>query len=285
MKWFKFKDPTGQDWYIQARDAASALALAKQRLGERGYGATDVYKTQLDGEVPNFNPSDPAYGGRVYAATGTGSGSTADPVIDPDPDPDPELTTIDDERNRKEAISRVEQTSPYAGYLAGAKPRYGDITGSGAYNRFLRGQGEGAQATFMGREALGMNESNPVDDPDRLGPFQRYAANNLNQGTGFSGQANQAFRDIRAGGGSTAAPDAIAGYTNPADFTGAQAGFNLARQARKGRFSSMLDRFMPDDYDLYNSWLGETGGTGATPAGNNWFDYLQKRLGVLGGGQ
>lgn len=79
MKWYVFQDPGGQDWYVQAANPEAALAIAKRNLIGRGYGATDIQATQINGEVPNFDPRDPAVGGRVYYATGadTGSGTEA----------------------------------------------------------------------------------------------------------------------------------------------------------------------------------------------------------------
>ena len=76
MKWYVFQDPGGQDWYVQAANPEAALTIAKQRLAGRGYGATDIQATQINGEVPNFDPSDPAVGGRVYPATSGGTGTT-----------------------------------------------------------------------------------------------------------------------------------------------------------------------------------------------------------------
>lgn len=76
MKWYVFQDPGGQDWYVQAANPEAALTIAKQRLAGRGYGATDIQATQINGEVPNFDPSDPAVGGRVYLASGVITAST-----------------------------------------------------------------------------------------------------------------------------------------------------------------------------------------------------------------
>ena len=275
MKWYRFTDPSGQDWYVQADNPESALSIAKRYSQNRGYGATDVGSIQIEGEVPNFNPVDPAYGGRVITSNISTSGggqstvsatSTTSTVLNP-------LTTVVTAQSTGDTFVPDETGGLGGSFLRALQQRGINQFGSLGGN-YMR-QFDPYKRAFDVRTDLGWNGVADATTPGYDNYFQDYVAQNKNPymdieraAANFTGQTVTPGTDLK-GSQAYVAPQNSGELGSAAQFfldaLRSRIGGYAANRA-SGRVGGLADQF----YALPDATRGTT----------NFQSYLRDKLGL-----
>ena len=161
----------------------------------------------------------------------------------------------------------------YPAYLRAQQGKYGDVSGQGYFNESIRNRYQPTLGAFFGQDVLGNTPDDP-NDPDKEAAFQDYARRISASGGGYSKDAANSLAGLR-------------GYTGQdldvrnnieaigSDENYAQRAYDLARGARRQRFSGLLDRAAPSFNDTRAGFLASTGGT-MPGSGNAWLNYLKR---------
>ena len=287
MRWFKFLDPSGQDWYVQASDPAAALALAKQRLGERGYGATDIYNTRIDTEMQGFDMTDPKFGGRVYysgaagSTSGTGStggtgttGGTGGTGGGGTGSTGGGTATIG-------GIVGYNPEDPYSSladqYRAAQGAKLGRPLDQSMFRSQIGQQAAPYATAFAARGALGDFQGN--DDP--LLYQKNVLQNNPNDAYGQSADAFQRLLALASGGGQQNQLDTANQYLNPDVQSQEQLGnvAQLGLDASRSKYGAWSSAFMPGAQTYVNRFRSSMPEAGMDTAGR-FLTFLKSQLGI-----